>query len=130
MPQIEAWSRGGRGDAEVDLEVGDEDGDAGDVTLEIAVEPEHGAVSLDGLTLHYEPDDGYAGDDTFLLTATDAGNDAFERTGDPVSTEVGVDVTVHDGRKPLFAGCATAPALAGLAPIAFALLFVRRRSLP
>ena len=48
--------------------------------------------------------------------------------GDPVATEVWVDVTVHDGRKPLFAGCATAPALAGMGPIAAALLILRRRS--
>jgi hypothetical protein len=126
VPEIEAWGRGGRGDAEVDLEIGDEDGDPDEVELEISVQAEHGTASLDGLTLSYDPDDGYEGDDTFLLTATDAGNDAFRRTGDPFTTEVWVDVTVHDGRKPLFAGCATAPAFTGLWPFAFALLALRR----
>lgn len=125
VPPLEAWSRG-RGDAEVDLTIVDEDGDPDDAVLEVAVDPENGTASLDGLVLGYDPDEGFVGDDTFLVTVTDDGNAAYARTGDPVTTEVWVDVTVHDGRKPLFAGCATGPAVVGWWPFAIALLAARR----
>jgi len=128
IPPLEAWSRGDRGEAEVTIAIGDEDGDPDAAVVEVATEPEHGKASLDGLTLRYDPDEGYVGDDTFVVTVTDEGKAAFARTGDPVTTEVSVDVTVHDGHKPMFAGCATVPVAVGWWPLGLGLLAARRRS--
>jgi Trypsin/Bacterial Ig domain len=102
-------------------EVADPDGDDTAAVLAVGQPPEFGTVTIEGRAVTYTPNAGYLGEDSFTLTVTDAGSD-FRRTGDPVTTEVDVPVTVR--RSFLGLGCASSPvaatwlALGLLAPLA------------
>ncbi len=128
VPQIEAWSRGKNREGVADITIEDDDGDPADATVELATEPAHGTVTISSRKLTYLPNEGSAGGDSFVVAVTDLGNPHFELTGDPVTTEVTVDVLVHDGRPPLFSGCTTVPVGATLALPLLTLLVLRRRA--
>lgn len=44
----------------------------GTMTVEVTAQPEHGTVSLDGMTATYTPDSGYVGSDSFSYRVVDA----------------------------------------------------------
>lgn len=58
----------------------------GGLTVEVTVQPEHGSVSLDGMTATYTPDAGYVGTDSFSYRVVDASG--------ATSTENTVSMTV------------------------------------
>ncbi len=102
-PLVEAEPLTVRGDevGAVSLTIDDPDGADDDVVFELLEEPEHGEVTIDGDEITYVAEEGYQGEDSFVLTATDGGTD-WEYTGSPVTVEVPVEVSVE--RKGLL-GC-------------------------
>lgn len=58
----------------------------GDLSVEVTAQPEHGSVSLDGMTATYTPDAGYIGADSFSYRVVDAAG--------ATSTENTVSMTV------------------------------------
>lgn len=58
----------------------------GGLTVEVTVQPEHGSISLDGMTATYTPDAGYVGTDSFSYRVVDASG--------AMSTENTVSMTV------------------------------------
>ncbi|WP_425824799.1 Ig-like domain-containing protein [Streptomyces fractus] len=61
--------------------------DAGDLTLKSASDPDNGTAEVVDGKVHYVPDTGFSGKDTFTYTATDADNNEYTAT---------VTVTVYD----------------------------------
>ncbi|XKG73328.1 Ig-like domain-containing protein [Pseudidiomarina marina] len=70
----------------------------GDLSVEVTAQPEHGSVSLDGMTATYTPDAGYIGADSFSYRVVDAAG--------ATSTENTVSMTVTN----------TAPTVTATAP--------------
>lgn len=106
--------------------VTDADGDAGEATLAIVVEPEHGKAAIEGREIRYTPDAGYVGPDELTVAVTDAGNPEWERTGDPATVELVVPIEVRKTVLGMAVGCETAPG-AGVGLLGAILLFARRR---
>lgn len=113
----------------VTLGVNDPDGDASAATFAVVVEPEHGTVTLDTAgEVSYVPDPGFVGADSVTIAITDAGNDEWRRTGDPVTIEVDVPILVNEGRPPGACGCSGAGPLGAAWPLGLlGLLATRRR---
>lgn len=103
----------------VDVTVTDADGDPSEAVLTVVQQPSFGTAAVEGWTVTFTPNQGFVGEDSFTLAVTDNGNSAFEYTGDPVTVELDVPVTVR--RAFLGIGCATVgpvgsgPAASGLA---------------
>lgn len=119
----------------VTVEVDDPDGDDDEAELDVIEEPEHGEVEIDGLEVTYIPDEGYVGEDSFVLEVTDEGT-KYRRTGDPKSIELEVDVEVLEkAAGPLqggllrtgVCGCGTAGPGAGWIFALAGLLLIRRQ---
>jgi hypothetical protein len=80
--------------ASTTVTVNDPDGDDADATIAVSVRPEHGTVEVDGRTVTYTPDEGFAGDDRLELEITDAGT-TNRFTGDPITVTRAVDIEVR-----------------------------------
>lgn len=103
----------------------DPDGDPTAAKLAIGVAPVHGEATIDGLTVTYTPAAGFVGEDPFIVAVTDGGNPDWEHSGDPVSINVQVPVTVRKAF--LGIGCETAPGAGWLALGLLAFAGRRRR---
>lgn len=83
--------------ASVAVVVTDPDGDAELATYEISTDPLHGTaeVAADG-TITYTANADYVGEDSLIVSVTDAGNDDHRWSGDPVTVDLEVPVTVSE----------------------------------
>lgn len=113
----------------------DPDGDAAAITFEIVQPPQFGTVSVDaeGVLAYTANDEAAEGVDSFVVAVTDAGNDAYKRTGDPVTMELEIPVEIKKG---LFVtpsginggcGCDSADGAVGWLGLVGALGLIRRR---
>lgn len=96
-------------------------------TVELIEEPQHGTVTVhDGGEIVYVSDDGYVGDDSFVVAVKDDGHPFYERSR-PQTVEHTVDVIVTKGGL-LGCGCQTGGGLASAWLVGLvALLGLRRR---
>lgn len=81
------------------LVASDPDGDTSLLTYAIVQPPVHGTVTVDaeGVLAYTAFDDAEEGLDAFVVAVTDGGNDAYQRTGDPVSLELEIPVEIKKG---------------------------------
>ncbi len=107
------------GSDEVVLSVEDPDGEAYDVV--VAVEPEHGEVTLKNGVATYAAANGYSGPDSFTLTVLDDGSVDY-----PNAPSKAVDVVVPV--EVIACGCATGSAPLGLWALGLGAVLLRRRN--
>jgi secreted trypsin-like serine protease len=100
-----------------------QDPDGSNHTLSVAVAPANGEVTLDGDTIIYMPDEGFVGDDPFVIAVTDDGS--------PYEASPPITVDLDMTAKVVWAscgGCSGSPAMpAGASAFAMLSWLVGRR---